>query len=242
MKIDLDGQIWGMPFQIAGSFSQDTLISYGPYLAAALSAFLVFIITFYFNRVEHHHLIISQQQQAYNKLKGENNVMAEFSKSYAEAYMRPTIQRHLRAKTGVPFEEALIEDTARWIRRADRYSTNVDVQYGKLREILSSVLFLFEDIDQDLIGKVETSNQELINKIIPKILTKYKKKSDALVARIDPPIAPIGKVLNNIESQKILDIENSLMEKAEIEVNKLVQKKIIDPVEELLGTMKKDIK
>lgn len=230
-----------MPFQIAGSFSQDWYVSYGPYLAAGLSALLVFIITLYFNKKEHRNLINSQQQQVYNKLKGENDVMAEFSKSYAEAYIRPNIQRYIRARTGVPFEVAILSDTARWMRRIDKYSTNVDIQYGKLREILSSILFLFNHLNPELVNEVETSNRKLINKIVPKLLEKYKKKATDKIALIEPQITPIGKKLNAIEQQKILDIENSLMSGVDKEVKKLVQKTIIDPVKELLKAMKSDI-
>jgi hypothetical protein len=212
-----------------------------PFLAAIMSAFAIFFITYFFSRREHQKTIQQRQQQEYSYLKGRNDIIAATYESYAIAFITFYIQRAIRARTGLPFEPLILNDNERWMKRADELSKDVDTQREKLSEILGMITFIFRNIEQK-VNNVEMRNLEFTETIVPNLSNRYRSYIPERVADLDPSIAPpIGKLLNEREQQQILDLENSLMSDVKEDTKRDIETCIRDPVDELLEAMKDDI-
>ena len=240
MDVNLTGQFWGMGSSLAGQLTQPWYATYSSVIAAALSAFLVFIITFIFHRRDRRNTINQRRQQAYSELRGGNDLIAEFYQSYAEAFLIFHIQRAIRARTGIPFEPLIIYQNERWMNRCDEYSKDVDIQYGRLLETLSLISFIFDNTGP-LIHNVENLNRSFIRDTIRDLESRYRLRVSIKVALLSPPIPslgiPIGSLLSPPDTERYLILENGIIKEITDDIRSEIGRHIREPVEKLLNFM-----
>ena len=135
------------------------------------------------------------------------------------------------------------EDIRRQMKITDEYSKEVDIEYGKLLEILSLIPLIFNNKSQ-LIDNVESLNREFIKKTIENIKDRYCPSIvEERIHQLNPPIIIKNgyNPLNAAETQQQLDLKNSVMDEIIEEIEAKIKKQIQDPVDALLTAMKSDI-
>lgn len=245
MEVDLIGQIGSIPFSIIGQTSTPWWSN--AVVAAFLSAVLVSFANLLIDRKRNSIAVNKRRQQAYSMLKARNAVIEEFYESYATAFIKFYIQETIRNRTGVPTDAIYYEDIRRQMKRTDEYSKEVDIEYGKLLEILSLIPLIFNNKSQ-LIDNVESLNREFIKKTIKNIKDKYCPiKVEERICQLNPPIiikngfSPPDNPLTAVETQQQMDLENLIMADIIEEIEAKIKNQIQDPVDELLAAMKNNI-
>lgn len=187
MDINLIGQIGGIPFDLIGQTS-DTPWWSNAVLAAFLSAVLVSFANLWIDSKRNRNIVNQRRQQIYSMLKARNSVIAEFYESYATAFIKFNIQRAIRNRTGRPSDPLYYADNERQMKRGDEFSKDVDIEYGKLLEILSLIPLVFSNKEQS-ISNVETLNREFINTKVQNLLNKYRPHIvEERISQLNPPI------------------------------------------------------
>jgi len=241
MEVDLIGQIGSIPFSIIGQTSTPWWSN--AVVAAFLSAVLVSFANLLIDRKRNSIAVNKRRQQAYSMLKARNAVIEEFYESYATAFIDYYIQETIRNRTGVPTDLLYYEDIRRQMKITDEYSKEVDIEYGKLLEILSLIPLIFNNKSQ-LIDNVESLNREFIKKTIENIKDRYCPSIvEERIHQLNPPIIIKNgyNPLNAAETQQQLDLKNSVMDEIIEEIEAKIKKQIQDPVDALLTAMKSDI-
>lgn len=241
MEVDLIGQIGSIPFSIIGQTSTPWWSN--AVVAAFLSAVLVSFANLLIDRKRNSIAVNKRRQQAYSMLKARNAVIEEFYESYATAFIDYYIQETIRNRTGVPTDLLYYEDIRRQMKITDEYSKEVDIEYGKLLEILSLIPLIFNNKSQ-LIDNVESLNREFIKKTIENIKDRYCPSIvEERIHQLNPSIIIKNgyNPLNAAETQQQLDLKNSVMDEIIEEIEAKIKKQIQDPVDALLTAMKSDI-
>ena len=133
------------------------------------------------------------------------------------------------------------------MKRVDNLSiNNIPIEYGKLLETLSLIPLIFEN-KAGAIENVENLNKWFIDTCVSNLSKRYRSRVPAEIALLDPPITidgqthPAFNILSPEDTQRLIEMENSLMSDAEVEIKKEIERCIREPVNALLTSMKNDL-
>jgi len=246
MDVDIMGQILGMPFNLIGQMSDPPFWN-SAIFAAALSALLVSVANLILEDKKNKKVIYQRQQQAYSELRGRNDIIADIYESYAIAFTTFSVAEAIQNKIGIPCDPLFYKNRERMMCRVDQLTIDqIPIQYGKLVETLSLIPLIFEN-KASAVENVENLNKWFLDTGVPNLSDRYRSHVPAEIELLDPNITitnqecPALGLLSPEDTQRQIDMENSIISEANIEIKAEIRRCIREPVTALLTSMKNDL-